>query len=38
MSLTSISPCYALPKSTKTFAIRTFFFEKWLLAHVLRDP
>ncbi|MGN0359582.1 MAG: hypothetical protein ACI4EM_02450, partial [Hominisplanchenecus sp.] len=26
------------PKIRKTFEIRSFFFEKWLLSHVLRDP
>ena len=26
---------YALPKSRKTFGIRSFFYEKWLLPHVL---
>ncbi|MCI5994734.1 MAG: hypothetical protein MRZ45_02105, partial [Blautia sp.] len=26
------------PKIRKTFEIRSFSFEKWLLSHVLRDP
>ena len=28
----------ALPKSRKTFGIRSFFYEKWLLPHVLAGP
>lgn len=27
---------FALPKIRKTFEIRSFFFEKWLLSHVWR--
>ena len=29
-----IAPHYMLPQSSKTFVIRSFFFEKWLLTHV----
>ena len=29
-----IATCFALAQSSKTFVIRSFFFEKWLLAHV----
>ena len=39
--LTSLIPdCSALraPAILKTFVIRSFFFEKWLLTHVLADP
>ena len=30
-----IVPYFVLSQSSKTFAIRSFFFEKWLLTHVL---
>ena len=29
-----IATCFALSQSSKTFVIRSFFFEKWLLTHV----
>ena len=29
-----IVPYFILSQSSKTFAIRSFFFEKWLLTHV----
>ena len=30
-----IATCLALPQSSKIFVIRAFFFEKWLLTHIL---
>ena len=33
-----IATCFALSQSSKTFVIRSFFFEKWLLTHVFGGP